>query len=114
MNENLYFIREYDYEKLEYLRKNTTLNPIMSLKVLKKKLEAEYCQKQYKKYNISANIDNYLEKVNVYEYLCRMKLWQHKFINTYKIYGQKMSLAEYSVMALNKLINEDKLIRQRM
>ena len=111
MNEDLYFIREYDYEKLDYLRRNTTLKPVMSLKVLKKKLEAEYSKRQLIKYNLSDNIDNYLEEANVFEYLCRMKTWEHQFTDTWQIYGNNMSLAEYSIMALNGLIKEEKLIR---
>ena len=111
MNEDLYFIREYDYEKLDYLRRNTTLSPIISLKVLKKRLEAEYSKRQLIKYNINDNIDNYLEEANIFEYLCRIKIWKNKYTDSWLKYGDKMSLAEYSIMTLNGLIKEEKLIR---
>ena len=43
----------------------------------------------------------------------RIKAWENKYSDTWKKYGYGMSIEEYAIMALNKLIREEKIIRKK-
>ena len=109
---NIYF-DEYNEEKLDYLRRNTKLNPKEYLKVLKERLEAIKYQKIYQKYHPHNHIEADYRNANLTEYMFRIKAWENKYSDTWKKYGYGMSIEEYAIMALNKLIREEKIIRRK-
>ena len=90
-------VSEFSYERLDYLRRNTKLNIKDYLKILKLKLKDENNQ-----------VD-----VNLLEFLLRMKAWEKSYNKVWLIYGQNMSLEQYSLLALNNLINEENILTRR-
>lgn len=99
---------DYSYEKLEYLRKNTKLNPKSYLEVTKKRLEADKFQKDYKKYEPNDQIGVDYTEANTLEFILRMQVWQNKLIKEWQQFGQNYTLEEYSLKNLNDLVNEER------
>ncbi len=105
---NKQYLKEYDYEKLEFLRRNTRLNPKSYLKVLKKKLEADKEQKIYNKYEPNDHIGVDYSEANLLEFCLRMKSFESKYKIVWQDYGFRYSLEEYILMALNGFMDEEK------
>ena len=88
---------EYSYERLDYLRRNTKLNIKDYLKILKLRLEDENNQ-----------VD-----LNLLEFLLRMKAWEKSYNKVWQTYRKEMTLEQYSLLALNNLINEENILTRR-
>ena len=98
---------EYSYERLDYLRRNTKLNIKDYLKILKLRLEAEKRQK------INNQVYANYQEANLLEFLLRMKIWEKSYNKIWQINKPKMSLEQYSLLALNNLINEENILTRR-
>ena len=105
---NKQYLKEYNYEKLEFLRRNTKLNPKAYLKVFKKKLEADKEQKIYNKYEPNDHIGVDYSEANLLEFGLRMQAWENKYKNVWQEYGHGYTLEEYILMALDGFMNEEK------
>ena len=102
------YLKEYDYEKLEFLRRNIRLNPKAYLKVLKKKLEADKAQEIYNKNNPNDYVYANYSEVDLLEFCLRMKSLENKYKIVWQDYGHGYNLEEYILMALDGFMNEEK------
>lgn len=95
---------ELDYQKLEYLRKETKLGPVAMMKLLKAKKEVDDSRKWYQQ-NENELIEADYSIVDELEYEMRRTAYQNKVSKEWSKYMDGIDLEEFAETLMDQQIS---------
>ncbi len=112
MNENNESLKEYDtkefsYEMLEYLRKNTIIGPIAIFKIASAQREAALVQKYYQEVEHD-NVELDTSIADSLEFSYRLNAFETRIFPMWEKYGDGLGLEEFAYRVINDHINQYK------
>lgn len=107
--------KEYNSEKINFLRKNAKLDIISLIKLEMYKEELEKLRMWY--YNLEGELlDGNFQEIKNYEYLLRLKIWERKCIPLWnqvkKESKMDIDLFEFAQAVMEENINTKKKIKK--
>lgn len=104
-----YEIKPLDHNALEFLRENTKLGPIASLKVQKARKDAYEYRDLYMKYEPNDLIEVDFSTADELEYQLRFKAWEKSLERNWKQYGDGLGLSEFAEIVLQQHLASEEL-----
>ena len=95
-------------ERLEFLRKNTTLGPIALCKLAKFKSDIEKGIETYYHWE-GERLDFDFSLLDEFEYDLRFKYWIYECFDLWQIYNDGLGLDDFSLRVMDQQIGREKL-----
>ena len=104
--------KNYDEDALEFLRKNTTLDPISLIKL--NSLKKQIAKSRIWYYKLEGEwIDYDSDTVDECEYVLRLHAWKYKCAPLWKLSGKEIGLQEFSDIVLEQHLKNYKKQKKR-